>query len=164
MWTLSSNHCHGCMGHISMILRCIRPFPVESHVLEKTQGLLNVTVRSWLSRLSMRGRGVSGQPPAEPTRSQSDCLNRGQALADGRGGTQDALLGARGSRLKGGFGKEPGRRGHCGPRSAGCKESRLPQRGGSSKPLEIPSDLPRAGQEREWGGDAAAGELPPWPP
>ena len=152
------------MGHISIILRCIRPFPVESHVLEKTQGLLNVTVRSWLLSLSMRGRGVSGQPPAEPTKSQSDCLNRGQALADGRGGTQDALLGARGSRLKQGFGKEPGRRGHWGPRGAGCKESQLPQRGGSSKPLEIPSDLPWAGREREGGGDAAAGELPPWPP
>ena len=33
-WWVSSNHCRGCAGHIYIILRCIRPFPVESHVLE----------------------------------------------------------------------------------------------------------------------------------
>ena len=47
-------------------------------------GSLNVTVRSWLLSLNKGGRGVSGQPPAEPARSQSGCLSRGQALADGR--------------------------------------------------------------------------------
>lgn len=127
-------------------------------------GSLTVTVRSWLLSLNKRGRGVSGQPPAEPARSQSGCLSRGQALADGRDHTQDALLGARGHRLQWGFGKEPGRRGIWHPRGAGCTEGRLPQRGGSSKPLEIPSDFPGTGQERERGADAAAGELPPRPP
>ena len=63
-------------------------------------GSLNVTVRSWLLSLSKRGRGVSGQPPAEPARSQSGCLSRGQALADGRDRTQDTLLGASGHRLQ----------------------------------------------------------------
>ena len=29
-WWVSSNHCRGSAGHISKILRCIRPFPVES--------------------------------------------------------------------------------------------------------------------------------------
>ena len=88
-------------------------------------GSLNVTVRSWLLSLNKRGRGVSGQPPAEPARSQSGCLSRGQALADGRDHTQDTLLGARGHRLQWGFGKEPGRRGiwHPGVQAAqrvGC--------------------------------------------
>ena len=50
------------------------------------------------------------------------------------------------------------------PRGAGCTEGRLPQTGGSSKPLEIPSDFSGTGQEREGGADAAAGELPPRPP
>ena len=48
----------------------------------------------------MAGRGVSVQPLAEPARSQSSCLSRGQALADGTGGTQDALIGARIPRLQ----------------------------------------------------------------
>ena len=61
---------------------------------------MNVTVRSWLLSLSVRGRGVSVQPPSKSTRSQLGCLSRRQALADGRGGTQDALLGARSPRLQ----------------------------------------------------------------
>ena len=50
------------------------------------------------------------------------------------------------------------------PRGAGCTEGRLPQTGGSSKPLEISSDLPGAGREREGGADATADELLPRPP
>ena len=91
-------------------------------------------------------------------------MSRGQALAVGRVGPQDTLPGSRGPILLRGLGKEPGRRGLWGPRGAGCKEGQLPQRGGSSKPLEIPSDLPGAGQEREGGADVTAGELPPRPP
>ena len=93
---------------------------------------------SWLLSLSGAGRGVSVQPLAEPARSQSSCLSRGQALADGTGGTKDALIGARIPRLQWGFGKEPGRTGPGGPRGADFKEGRPPQRGGSSKPLAFP--------------------------
>ena len=53
---------------------------------------------------------------------------------------------------------------NLGPTGAGCIEGQHPQRHGCSKPLEIPSDLPGVGRERERGAGATAGEMPPRPP